>query len=387
MGLYAEYLDRGMAFPQLTEERKKQLQRVSKLRGDRDILVYAADIRKGGTAPISIQYEDILPISDQLSNLGGSAIDVVLETPGGFAEVAEDIVRLLRGKYTEVAYIVPGMAKSAGTIVVMSGDEILMEPGSSLGPIDAQLQWQGKVFSAEAFLKGLEKIKEEVTKAGSLNRAYIPILQNISPGEIQHAENALAFAKTLVTNWLTAYKFKNWSTHASSGAPVTSEDWTTRASEIAEQLCDHSRWLSHGRSIKLDDLTGMRLKIIDYGKDKDLFDAIRRYHTLLQMTFDSNVYKVFETPVSQIYRFQVQQPASAPAPVTIGDKAVAQVECGKCHSTNKLQLNLKSGVPQEQGCHAYPKDDIFRCPSCGTDQNVAELRRQVELIAKTPVVL
>jgi ClpP class serine protease len=119
-------------------------------------------------------------------------------------------VRLLYEKFESVAFIVPGMAKSAGTIMVMGGDEILMEPTSSLGPIDAQIQAEGKVFSAEAFLKGLESIKSEVAEKNSLNRAYIPILQRISPGEIQSAENALSFAKELVTEWLKEHKFRNW---------------------------------------------------------------------------------------------------------------------------------------------------------------------------------
>ena len=76
------------------------------------------------------------------------------------------------------------------------------------GPIDAQFSWRGRSFSADAFLKGLEEIKDEVTATGSLNRAYIPILQNISPGEIQPAKNGLAFAKELVTRWLAQYKVR-----------------------------------------------------------------------------------------------------------------------------------------------------------------------------------
>jgi len=69
--------------------------------------------------------------------------------------------------------------------MAMSVDEILMGPASALGPIDAQMSWQGKRFSADALLEGLEKIKEEVAGSGILNKAYIPILQGISPGEIQ----------------------------------------------------------------------------------------------------------------------------------------------------------------------------------------------------------
>jgi hypothetical protein len=38
----------------------------------------------------------------------------------------------------------------------------------------------------------------------------------------------------------------------------------------------------------------MRLKITDYSKTPDLNDAIVRYHTLLQMTFTTNLYKISE---------------------------------------------------------------------------------------------
>jgi hypothetical protein len=82
MGIYSDYLDRQLGFSELTTERKKQLERISTLRGGRDVLVFAADLNKSN-APISIGYSDILPIDDQLSNLCGKAIDVILETPGG----------------------------------------------------------------------------------------------------------------------------------------------------------------------------------------------------------------------------------------------------------------------------------------------------------------
>jgi hypothetical protein len=45
------------------------------------------------------------------------------------------------------------------------------------------LSWQGKQFSADAFLEGLRKIKDETDKKQALNRALIPMLQNISPGK------------------------------------------------------------------------------------------------------------------------------------------------------------------------------------------------------------
>ena len=240
MGTYSEYLDQPLAgnMELLNAERKKQLRQISKLRGDRDILLFAADLNKE-TPLISISYVDILPISDQLANLKGTKLDLILETPGGAGEVAEDIVRMIRKKYDDVAVIVPGWAKSAGTIIAMAADEILMGPTSALGPIDAQLSWQGKRFSADALLEGMNKIKEEVARTGVLNKTYIPILQGISPGELQSAANALDFAKKLVTLWLAEYKFKKWKEHSSTGQPVTDSDRSERAEEIADQLCHH----------------------------------------------------------------------------------------------------------------------------------------------------
>src|SRR5208283_1152661 len=120
MGIYSEYLDQGAGL-NLIAERKTQLQRIAQLR-KREILVHAADSAKARQgAPVALDNSDLLPITDQLSSLNGGSIDVLLETGGGSAETVEDIVRLLYSKYQSVAFIVPGMAKSAGTIMVMAG--------------------------------------------------------------------------------------------------------------------------------------------------------------------------------------------------------------------------------------------------------------------------
>lgn len=387
MGVYSEYLDRNLSFPDIVAERKVQLERISKIRGGRDLLVYAADLNKASLgAPVSVDYSDILPISDQLANLKGKQIDVILETPGGDGAVAEDIVRLLHSKYEHVAFIIPGYAKSAGTIISMAGDEILMGPTSALGPIDAQLAWQGKVFSAEALLEGMEKIKQEVTTTGALNRAYIPILQNISPGELQSAQNALDFARVLVTDWLARYKFKDWKTHKSSGNPVTDEERKARAEEIAGELRSHKKWLTHSRSIKLSDLQQMRLLITDYSADPELADAITRYYTLLQMTFATNIYKVIETARGQIYRF-IAQPAQVPPPGAVGPQvAIVEAICQHCGRRSEVQANLGVAQPLDAGKIPFPSNNRLKCPKCGAETDLSDTRRQIEAQAKQKVV-
>ena len=219
---------------------------------------------------------------------------------------------------------------------------------------------------------------------GALNKAYIPILQGISPGELQSAENALKFARILVKGWLAKYKFRDWSVHSSTGKPVTDQEREVRAEEIASQLCDHRRWLVHGRSIKIDDFVEMRLKITDFSKDAELFDAIQRYHTLLQMTFATKIYKVFETPSSQIYRFIA--PAAPPPPAQQGDLAVVEVPCGKCGRVTKVQVSLGKAQPLRPGYIPFPANDILACPQCGAETNLGDLKRQIEAQTKKPVV-
>lgn len=216
-----------------------------------------------------------------------------------------------------------------------------------------------------------------------MNKAYIPILQGISPGELQRAENAQHFSQTLVADWLTRFKFRGWTEHSSSKKPVTDAERQERAAEVAAQLCDHRRWLTHGRSITLADLTAMRLRITDYSSTPDLADAVRRYYTLLRMTFSSNCYKLFETTASQVYRFFGTMPSPPGASPRVAE---IEVRCGSCGAVHKVQANLGSSRPLKRGSVAFPSNNKLECPNCRQEIDLSDQRRQIEAVAKKPVV-
>jgi hypothetical protein len=376
MGIYADYLTQNLTGEPLNQERKKQLKRISEIR-QREILVFASALTKT-KAPIGIDNDDIIPFTDQLNNLKGDKIDIILETPGGSGEHAEHIIECIRKKFKEVSFIVPGSAMSAGTIMVMAGDEILMSPSSALGPIDAQIIRAGKQFSAQAFLDGLEKIKEEVTKTGILNKAYIPILQNISPGEIQSAQNAWDFAKELVTAWLAKYKFRSWIVHK-GGIAVTDFEREKRAAEIAEQLRDHGQWKTHGRRIRIDDLRKMKLKITDYSEDNKLAQAIDSYFILLKMSFDAGTaFKIYETIESQIYRHTPIIQGLPMLPVQDIEMVGARLQCPQCKAIMNIQANFKKGVALKPGFMPMPQADKISCISCQKEINLVDLKKAIE---------
>ena len=105
MGVYGQYLDQHLDVQELHHKRKEYLKKISNLR-ERDTIVLTADLTK--RAPISIDYSDLIPFRDQLDNVKGDKVDLILETPGGSGEYAEEIVLLLRNKFKEVGIIIPG---------------------------------------------------------------------------------------------------------------------------------------------------------------------------------------------------------------------------------------------------------------------------------------
>jgi hypothetical protein len=264
----------------------------------------------------------------------------------------------------------------------LGGNEIIMGPASSLGPIDAQLLQDGKRFSADAFLEGFKSIKNEVEATKQLNAAYIPMLQRISPGELQNAQNALEFARATVTDWLTRYKFADWT---KNGIAVTEEDKQKRARQIADELARQSKWFSHGHSIRIPDLTALGLKIVDFSQNPELNDAVLRYQILLRMTFENGpVYKIYENPAETIAR-RFEIPAVSPELVgnLLGQMQSApsiqvKLDCGNCKHANVFQLDFVSGQPLQPGSRRYPDSGSAPCMKCQQTLNLSAPRAEVE---------
>jgi hypothetical protein len=114
---------------------------------------------------------DMLQSVLQQNNLGKKRLVLMLSTPGGDGLAAERIVNVCKAYSGTGDYwvIVPGKAKSAGTIVAMGASKIFMAPSSELGPVDPQIfkseNGQKKVFSAHALVEGYDRLFDAATKA------------------------------------------------------------------------------------------------------------------------------------------------------------------------------------------------------------------------------
>ena len=224
-------------------------------------------------------------------------LTIILNTSGGSAETVEKMVEIIRHHYSEVYFIVPDFAMSAGTIFCMSGDKIFMDYSSSLGPIDPQ------VFNGTMYVPALgylDKVNELLEKAkdGTLSQAEFIILQNQDLAMLRSFEQAKELTITLLKKWLMEYKFKDWVYHRTDfeklGKSVSIEEKEKRAAEIADMLGDNKKWHSHGRMISISTLKNIiKLEIEDYSFNIELRNLIRNYNDLLTEYIARNGYKVF----------------------------------------------------------------------------------------------
>lgn len=237
-----------------------------------DVLVYSG--------PIGNLDENLfLKIVEELSSdfHRHDILCIILTTTGGSAIAVERYVNIIRYHYSEVHFIVPDYAYSAGTIFCMSGDKIFMDYFSVLGPIDPQVQnKEGKWVAALGYL---DKVNEYIERAkkGTLTNVEFAILKDFDLAELRSFEQARDLTIDLLKKWLVKYKFKNWTKH-NNGQDVTIEEKEQRAKEIAAHLSDNNDWKSHGRPINIEALKDLKLEIEDYSNNVELRMKIRDYY-------------------------------------------------------------------------------------------------------------
>lgn len=228
---------------------------------------------------------------------GRGRIAIILNSPGGSAETVEKLVDILRYHYSEVYFLIPDEAMSAGTIFALSGDRIYMDYASALGPIDPQVHNGEDWVPALGYLDQVEKMIERSAR-GELTDAELVILQNLDLAMLSRYEQAKNLTITLLKRWLVQYKFRHWQTHSTDpskrGKPVTEDEKQARAEEIARMLSDNKLWHSHGRKIGVTTLQDrLRLKIEDYSNDRCFRGKVRAYSEFITDYINRHGHQVF----------------------------------------------------------------------------------------------
>ena len=181
------------------------------------LVIYATDFTDETRAAqygagLQIDLGDKTGFSQASSDIPDGHLDVLIQSPGGSPTAAESIVKFLRSRFDPIRFIVPHTAKSAATMLALSGDEILLGEVGELGPIDPQLRMLNDqrvvTVPAGAAIDQFKALHEAVIKDPAAMRGLLPLIRQYGPSFLQECHNAVALSEELVAEWLQCYMFK-----------------------------------------------------------------------------------------------------------------------------------------------------------------------------------
>lgn len=246
------------------QELLRHLSDVSRLMKGSNVLMYfSAFLQKPGRQDTGIKLEDINGIMNALYKMDFEKnLAVILHTPGGDVVAAEQIISYIHSKFKKVIAIVPVMSMSAGSMVALSCDEIIISKTGQLGPTDPQMNVRQRTFSVKDIKEQFEQARNNILSNPQESHIWAPIIESYSPALYMQAIKTEAYTKTKIRKWLKSKGKKN--------------------SEIKSILkVFHENPVFHGERIDFDMMQsatlGLKTRLLE--DDQDLQNAVlQAYH-------------------------------------------------------------------------------------------------------------
>lgn len=243
-----------------------------------------------GTAA-SINRDDIVFFMDLLHNVAqNSDLDLILHTGGGDIDAAEKLISLVRTRVGtgRLQVIVPDFAKSAGTLMTLGADAIVMSDTSELGPIDPQItlnDGHGNLIrhSVQSYLDAYEFHAEALQKNPNDPVARI-MLGKLEPATVKLFEAVRDRARKFAEDQLKLGMFR-------SG--------TGNFTKIASDLIDTKRWLTHGQMIGWNDAIKIGLSVQYLDPSSEQWQCYWQLYCLQRLAIQDRQ-KLFESDVASL---------------------------------------------------------------------------------------
>jgi len=259
----------------------------------RDTILYASAFTSHKRPDIprvlmSVNLEDIQGFMSALHGLRRKKLDLIIHSPGGSMETAEQIVRYLRSKYNHIRAIIPQNAMSAATMIACASDEIIMGKHSALGPIDPQLIFttpNGSSFAspAQSILEEFEQAKKEVKEDPKTAPLWVSKVENYPYGLLDECKKTIELAIEKVREWLNSYMFH--------GLPAEEK----LGERIANWLGNAQYHKTHARPITIEKADEIGLKVTALEEDNDLQENVLSVFHAAMITFGmTNCVKMVE---------------------------------------------------------------------------------------------
>jgi len=189
------------------EERVGLIERLEQLRNSK-VLVYFSYSPLDDTI--------LVPLYKELKEIGHvKKIDLILHSYGGAVDTPYKVVMLVREFCEEFAVIVPFVAKSAASMLVLGADEVVMGPISELGPIDALVKhpvYKDILIPVQAVSYCLDYLQRSIMNSpdpGIASFMATPLLEKLDPWLIGDYEKTIKASRQYAENLLSRYMLKN----------------------------------------------------------------------------------------------------------------------------------------------------------------------------------
>jgi hypothetical protein len=248
---------------------------------ERDTIVYASAFTlKGPAVPpvaLSLTLDDLQGFMASLHGLKSDSLDLLLHSPGGSMEAADQLVQYLRAKYKRIRAIVPQNAMSAATMIACACDSIVMGKHSAIGPIDPQVTFPtaSGAFTApaQAILDEFEQAKREIAADPSTIPLWATKVQAYPHGLLTMCDTTLTLARDKVREWLSTYMFK------------TDPARNQKSASIAEWLGNAKEHKTHGRPITIVQAREKGLIVEALEDDQELQERVLSVFHAIMVTF------------------------------------------------------------------------------------------------------
>jgi hypothetical protein len=263
--------------------RKERLELIKKIQESRKsiLLVYFTGDRR--PFPSQIAEDAVLPLYKHLLALkdamtGTSKIDLFLYTRGGDVSVPWRIVTMLREFCDEFSVLIPYKAHSAGTMITLGADRIIMGKKAELSPIDPTLV---RAIIGEATVPPPEISVEDVSSYISFMRERANITD----------QSALAQVVSQLASHLTPLTLGSVNRQYSHIRLVARKLLTSRKEKIEEGRIGNiiealtEKMYSHGHAIGRREATDLGLPIDnpDTNIETLIWNLYQEYEQLLQL--------------------------------------------------------------------------------------------------------
>lgn len=122
---------------------------------------------------------------------------LIIATNGGSPDAAYKIGRYLQDKYQSLTSLIPGLCKSAGTLLAMAAKELVFTPYGELGPLDIQLNKSDDLVGQESGLNIGEAFSTLESRARDTFNALIQDIISNSGGIVSFTTASHSAAEIL----------------------------------------------------------------------------------------------------------------------------------------------------------------------------------------------